>query len=256
MHVVAVPSGMAAINDVDAALEDMMKLAGKKTPAQSNSKSNEASKPERKKRGFWRVVFRWTVTPVFLLLLPFVALLKGSTLLYQHTAVPVWICVAGGALGSGILFLFATWRLGKRLNLSVGKHASRFSLVLAGCFTAFTLLYVSADNVKTPEVASTYTALHPLLRLATSTLVLVDSEGVITDGERVAEDYIQMGLETNSQSLHFEQSDGYVHALDLRTIGRSELRNRLTNAYYSLLGFQTLRHTGTADHLHISLPGR
>jgi len=44
--------------------------------------------------------------------------------------------------------------------------------------------------------------------------------------------------------------------LDLRTIGRSERRNRLTAAYFQLMGFRTLRHLGTADHLHVSLPPR
>ena len=54
--------------------------------------------------------------------------------------------------------------------------------------------------------------------------------------------------------LHFRQRDGWVHALDMRTIGHGTVRNWLTAAYFRLLGFRTLRHVGTADHLHVSLP--
>jgi hypothetical protein len=49
------------------------------------------------------------------------------------------------------------------------------------------------------------------------------------------------------------QEDGYVHAMDLRTEGRTELRNRGIQLGFWLLGFSTLRHVGTADHLHVSL---
>jgi hypothetical protein len=87
-------------------------------------------------------------------------------------------------------------------------------------------------------------------------MVLVDSDAVITASERVVEDYAAMGLSSNAGSLHLEQADGYVHALDLRSLGRTEFRNRLTALYFKILGFRTLRHSGTADHLHISLPLR
>ncbi len=63
-----------------------------------------------------------------------------------------------------------------------------------------------------------------------------------------------MGLPVYERSLHFEQADGYIHAMDLRTLGRGEWRNRLMELYFRTLGFRTLRHVGTADHLHVSLP--
>jgi hypothetical protein len=62
-----------------------------------------------------------------------------------------------------------------------------------------------------------------------------------------------MGLTPIEASLHVRQDDGYVHALDLRTEGRSELRNRAIQIAFWALGFHTLRHVGTADHLHVSL---
>ena len=96
-------------------------------------------------------------------------------------------------------------------------------------------------------------AIHPLLRVASSALILVDPASVITDAARTAEDYWLMGLAPNEASLHFEQEDGFVHALDLRTIGRAEWRNRAVEMAFWALGFHSLRHVGTADHLHVSL---
>jgi hypothetical protein len=63
-----------------------------------------------------------------------------------------------------------------------------------------------------------------------------------------------MGLPVYESSLHYRQQDGYVHAMDLRTIGRSGFRNWATKSYFQLLGFRVIRHVGTADHFHISLP--
>ena len=79
---------------------------------------------------------------------------------------------------------------------------------------------------------------------------------MVTDLGRTAEDYLKMGLPVNETSLHFKLDDRFVHALDLRTVGRTEWRNRLTAGYFRLMGFRTLRHVGTADHLHVSLPKR
>ncbi len=64
----------------------------------------------------------------------------------------------------------------------------------------------------------------------------------------------RMGLQTMRRSLHYRQRDNYVHAVDLRTTGQSEWRNGLMPWYLQLVGFRTLRHVGTADHLHVSLP--
>ena len=80
-----------------------------------------------------------------------------------------------------------------------------------------------------------------------------EAGNVITDAGRSAEDYYAMGLPVNEASLHFEQEDGFVHALDLRTNGRPEWRNRAVEMAFWALGFHSLRHVGTADHLHLSL---
>ena len=120
-------------------------------------------------------------------------------------------------------------------------------------YCLFALTYLSAVNAKTEEIRSTYTALHPVLRVAVSTLLLVDREGVLTDTGRTREDYVRWGLPVNEASLHLPQADGYVYAVDIRTVGRPEWRNRCVELYFRFMGFETLRHVGTADHLHVNL---
>ncbi len=107
--------------------------------------------------------------------------------------------------------------------------------------------------MKSEDVQAEYAKVHPLLRLTASALILVDPAAVITDAGRTTEDYFLMGLPSNEASLHFEQETGYVHAVDLRTRGRPEWRNRVVELGFWALGFHSLRHVGTADHLHLSL---
>jgi hypothetical protein len=63
-----------------------------------------------------------------------------------------------------------------------------------------------------------------------------------------------MGLSVNPNSLHYRQQNGYVHAVDLRTRDQSMIRNYLLQFSLEMMGFETLRHVGTADHLHVALP--
>lgn len=95
--------------------------------------------------------------------------------------------------------------------------------------------------------------MHPILRVAISSVTLADGDLVITDIERVSGDYETMGLPVNPHSLHYRQESGYVHAVDLRTRDRSEIRNYIIQISLDLMGFRTLRHVGTADHLHVEL---
>jgi hypothetical protein len=129
-------------------------------------------------------------------------------------------------------------------------------MVLGLVFVGYGVLYIGARNMKGDAVRSEYRALHPLLRVASTALVLVDRDAVVTDARRHPDDYLAMGLTPMDASDHYPQSDGYVHALDLRTRGRPAWRNRLVEWTFRLMGFRVLRHVGTADHLHISLPPR
>jgi hypothetical protein len=125
-----------------------------------------------------------------------------------------------------------------------------------GAYCLYALVYLSGANAKTEEIRATYSALNPVLRVATSTLLLVDREGVLTNTGRTREDYERWGMPVNEASLHLPQADGFVYAVDIRTIGRPEWMNRAVAVYFRVMGFETIRHVGTADHLHVGLaPG-
>ena len=73
-------------------------------------------------------------------------------------------------------------------------------LAVVGAYALYALIYLSSMNVK-GGVDDTYRSLHPLLRLATSTFILVDGDLVVTDMERLLEDYARMGLPAIRASL-------------------------------------------------------
>lgn len=214
------------------------------------------AKPARAKGPLHQRIITFLVAAVVAIVLPFYLLLRGSVWLNQTYGVWPWVAVLGGMAATVLLLMlyaaWASWRFGSGFKFS--KGVARGLMVLVAMYVGYSAIYISAANVKTPDVRRTYTSLHPLLRLATSTLILVDSDIVMTDGERKPEDYTSMGLLLNERSLHFRQEEsGYVHAVDLRTRGREEWKNFLMTVYFKLAGFKTLRHTGTADHLHVSL---
>ena len=68
-------------------------------------------------------------------------------------------------------------------------------------------------------------------------------------------------LDARDLQVHFpirkgllSKTVGHVYAVDIRTKGRKEWQNSLVRGYFRAMGFETLRHVGTADHLHVSLP--
>lgn len=228
-----------------------------KLERQLSARSGGPEKPTR--RSYKAAAAKWLLRGgLFLavLALPFWVLIGASVLLYRHCAVPTWPALIAGALLTALLLLvYASW-VARRLS---GKRRVPLSVVRAllgvvGAYALYALIYLSSMNVKDAQVRSEYRSLHPLLRIATSTLILVDSDLVITDMERQIEDYERMGLPVYERSLHIVQGDGFAHAVDLRTIGRSDWRNLSLRAYFVLMGFRTVRHVGTADHLHVSLP--
>ena len=218
---------------------------------------------EQKKRGKrtpeeWRLVavavLQGLLRIIAIIALPFVVLVRGAVFFYYYGRVPSWLALlVAGLLTVGLVTVYAASLLhtftGKRRVWLVAKWVA---LPLVVFYCGFSLLYLSRLNAK-PDVRAYYTVLHPLLRLALSTWILVDDKLVVTDMRRAREDYAKMGLPVNESSLHYRQADGWVHAVDLRTANRGWFRNRLTQAYFWLMGFHTLRHVGTADHLHVDL---
>jgi len=210
------------------------------------------------KRGISSRVLRWIVLLALLAFLPFFTLVRVSVFLFEGYGVGSWLAIGGGGVATALLLVLYLLAVSLRVG---GKGRVPGSLLkgvggLVGAYCLFTLLYLSAGNAKTEEIRATYTALNPVLRVGVSTLLLVDREGVLTATDRRLEDYATWGLSANEASLHLPQEDGYVYAVDLRTRGRPEWRNRLVTLYFRAMGFGTLRHVGTADHLHVYLGRR
>jgi len=191
---------------------------------------------------------------VAIVALPFVVLVRGAVFFYEYGNAPSWIALLVAALLTiGLVTLYASWLVrsfaGRPPVLLLAKWVA---LPLVVFYCGFSLLYLSRVNAK-PDVGAYYRMVHPLLRLALSTWLLVDDKLVVTDMRRAREDYARMGLPVNEASLHYRQADGWVHAVDLRTATRGWFRNRLVQLYFWGMGFKTLRHVGTADHLHVDL---
>jgi len=193
-----------------------------------------------------------------LLVLPVVLLIRVSVFCHEQYRLSPWWALFGGALVSVALIFLYLGYLRRRFRHYFGnyrnlrrRYAFAATIVAAYCMPA--LFYFSATNAKHDAVHREFRDLHPILRLGVSTIIWVDRGLIVTDANRFPDDYRRMGLRSRAQSLHYPQSNGYAHAVDIRTIGHSALRNQLLEMYFGLMGFNTLRHVGTADHLHVSL---
>ena len=217
----------------------------------------ETARREPLRLGPWVVrAVRFAAKAVLVALLPFLALVRVAVFLYEREGWPTAVALAGGTVCTvAIITAYGAWvwhRLTGQVRLALVAQRVALPFVVAYCLYA--LVYLSSANAKSPSVRAYYASLHPLLRVGLSTLIVFDRHAVITDLARRPEDYKTMGLPANDGSLHLVQRDGYTHAADLRTGGRGFLRNRLVQLYLWGLGFSTLRHTGTSDHLHVELP--
>ena len=198
---------------------------------------------------------RWAILGALLAVLPFVLLIRGGVFAYHEWGLGTWPSLAISASATVLLVALYAWAVSRRIGARKGlkKLLTRGAAVIGAAYVAYSLVYVAGANAKSEEVRDEYSALHPLLRVAASALILADPGAVITDAGRTPDFYRRMGLSPIETSLHFEQQTGFVHALDLRTIGRPEWRNRAAELAFRAMGFHTLRHVGTADHLHVSL---
>lgn len=190
-----------------------------------------------------------------ILALPFLAYVRTAVGLYSQGGVSPMLSVIGaGMVTAALLALYAVWLSRRFKGRARAESIMRWVAIptlVAWC--AYSLLYLASGNAKSDEVRSEYRSMHPVLRIAVATAIMGDGDLVLTDSRRVAGDYTRMRLPVNSRTKHYAQKNGWVHAVDLRTNGRSEIRNRALQAYFALMGFQTLRHVGTADHLHVQL---
>lgn len=203
-------------------------------------------------------IFGYILQFIFFLLLPFFVLMQVGILMHGNYGLNAFLALGiGAAVTAILLFLYFTYWYGLitgrtgRGNIFLRRWIL-VALTLGG-ICGHMLFFAQQDNFKSPEVKAEFYNLHPILRVGVSSLVYFDQESVVTDLKRIPSDYEKMGLPQNENSLHYPQEDGYVYAVDLRTKNRSFARNWLVKAYFRLMGFRTLRHTGTEDHLHISL---
>ena len=196
---------------------------------------------------------------IIMAILPFWIFIRGAVWLYESYHWYHWFALLLTFLVVGLILLIyvammwdAIFGENKITRRSIKGKVS-FVLILLTLYGGYTLFNLSDANAKSREVKKEYLSLHPFMRIAVGTFVWLDKSVLITDMSRVSEDYKKMGLKSLKNSLHYVQKDGYVHAMDLRTKGRNEVRNTLLKWYFQALGFNTLRHTGTEDHLHVSL---
>lgn len=207
--------------------------------------------------------FLWDIIKVLLFVfLPFIVLIRSSIFFFETYHWSPWATIlAGAGVTAFILIIYFSW-IYRKLTGRIGDSGSikrrgiiAFLVVLIYCLNG--VLFINSKHLKNPSLHNELTEVHPIIRLSISTLIYIDKELIITDASRSSEDYDKMGLSQNARSLHYKQkSTNYVHALDIRTNGRAGWKNSLIQNYFRLMGFNTLRHVGTADHLHISINSR
>jgi hypothetical protein len=216
--------------------------------------SQRSRNARRGRQRSWSAIAVVAAKGVALSALPFLLYVRASVELY-HGGLAPWIAVFGAALATmGSVAGIALWyarRRGARARAMLALKWVALPTVAAWCL--FALFRLSSENTKSETVRDYFSQVNPVLRVAIATAILADPAVMVTDLGRSAADYSRMGLPINERTKHYQQRNGWVHAVDLRTIGRGEIRNRLVQGYFALMGFQTLRHVGTADHLHVQL---
>lgn len=204
----------------------------------------------------------WLVYQIFkviiTLVLPFICLIRGSLYLSESMGYPPVLSILGGTLMTMfVLFIYLTIFYGRVTGRIGGDGVIKRRLTIVFLFVAgfaiHGLFFISDKNLKETALKQEMMQLHPILRLSLSTLIHIDNDLIVTDAARTKADYERMGLSPKEKSSHYIQESGYVHAVDLRVKGRSEIRNILLKVYFSMMGFDTLRHKGTADHLHVAM---
>ena len=205
-----------------------------------------------------KTIFYLIFKVILLLSLPFICFVRGAVFLYEQQNYGSWTAIFGAAIVTIFLLLVYLIFFYGSLTGKVGSLKNKLivALILVVGYGVHALYFFSEQNAKHASVQNEFTSLHPILRLSISTIIHLDEGLIMTDANRQPEDYRKMGLKSKKNSLHYQQKNGYVHAFDVRVKNRSWVRNGLLQLYFKVMGFNTLRHSGTGDHLHISLTSR
>ena len=123
--------------------------------------------------------------------LPFYLLVRFSVYLTLTHGMGAWSSLSGGILATiGLLcfylIILSFWVSNKKLLIKLGGLVAR---VMVLGYSLFSLFYLSGVNAKSEDIQSVYRSMHPILRVAVSTVTLADNDLVITDIERIEEDY-------------------------------------------------------------------
>lgn len=210
-------------------------------------------------KGFLRILW-FLIRFLIIVALPFFVLIRSSVWLYTNHEYSTWLAFGGASLLTFIVLLvyiiiiFGLLFGFKKISKNGLKVKAVLVLLALGAYSFFTMVNFDKKNAKSDQVRKEFRSLHPILRLGVGSMMVLDRSAIVTDFSRKPSDYDAMGLKRLKNSLHYKQKDGYVHAMDLRTRNRSGFRNFMVQKYFQVMGFKTLRHGGTADHLHISLP--
>jgi len=205
-----------------------------------------------------KAVFYFLFKIILLLSLPFISLVRGAVYLYEQQNYGSWNAIFGAAIITTFLLIVYMIFFYGRITGKVGslKRKLWLAMILVVGYGIHALYFFTEQNAKHTSIQKEFTSLHPILRLSISTIIHLDEGLIMTDANRQPEDYRKMGLKSKRNSLHYKQKNGYVHAFDVRVKNRSWIRNGLLQLYFKAMGFNTLRHGGTGDHLHISLTSR
>ena len=187
----------------------------------------------------------------------FVVLVRSGVWAHETYHLDPWVCVLiGVGVAALTLMVIVTlvfkWISGNLGSFRAMRWRAFIAVAMIAGFCMYGLIFFSENNAK-GEAFNEFQSLHPVLRVGVSTAILFDRDLLVTDASRRPEDYDKMGLARLVNSQHYVQGDGFVHAFDIRTNGRPEFRNKLLELSFQLMGFKTLRHVGTADHLHVGL---
>ncbi len=200
-------------------------------------------------------MLRLLIRLLFLISMPFIVLIRGAIYFHEVYFLAPSICILGSlGLTTFLLAIYFLFFYGK-VTGTVGSIRLKLGMafLVVGVYSVHGLLFLSTKNVKHSKIQKDFRSLHPILRLSISTIIRFDPTLIITDSNRVPEDYRKMGMTSKRHSLHYKQSSGYVHAIDIRTNNRTFIRNVLIRGYFWMMGFNTLQHGGTGEHLHVSL---
>jgi len=165
-----------------------------------------------------------------------------------------WLIAAGGLLVGGLVLavVLATVFTFRSLKGNIALLAGVPLLVLI--VGGVGIWRFPERHFKDLQTAVEWRQLHPTLRLAVWLVAVEDRSMVLTDIARTPEGYVGMGLEPQRESRHYVGDDGYSRAVDLRVSDAGQLRNWARQGLFLLMGVETVRHVGTADHLHVALP--